>query len=62
MIAFVSATVGPAIGAVRNPAIDANSHTDPAAAIETLQTGHGISRLDIVIANAGICEKLLTRA
>ena len=34
--------------------LDAASDTDAPAAIETLKTQHGIERLDIVIANAGI--------
>ncbi|KGO47994.1 Short-chain dehydrogenase/reductase SDR [Penicillium expansum] len=38
--------------------IDAKSPTDPAAAVETLQTEHGIDHLDVVIANAGISEDI----
>ncbi|OQE43135.1 hypothetical protein PENCOP_c003G08279 [Penicillium coprophilum] len=38
--------------------IDSKSPTDPAAAVETLQTEHGIDQIDVVIANAGICEDL----
>ncbi|KAJ5522422.1 hypothetical protein N7527_006537 [Penicillium freii] len=36
--------------------IDAKSPTDPATAVETLQTEHSIDHIDVVIANAGISE------
>ncbi|PYH89975.1 hypothetical protein BO71DRAFT_434263 [Aspergillus ellipticus CBS 707.79] len=36
--------------------IDSTSPEDPAAAVATLQAEHGIAQLDVVIANAGICE------
>ncbi|KAJ5503935.1 Short-chain dehydrogenase/reductase SDR [Penicillium fimorum] len=39
--------------------IDSKSPTDPAAAVETLQTEHGLDRIDVVIANAGIAKELL---
>ncbi|KAJ9602530.1 hypothetical protein H2200_013073 [Cladophialophora chaetospira] len=34
--------------------IDSSSETDARAAVETLKSEHGISKLDIVVANAGI--------
>ncbi|KAL9621505.1 MAG: hypothetical protein Q9160_004035 [Pyrenula sp. 1 TL-2023] len=36
--------------------IDLTSSTDPADAVSQLNTAHGIDRLDVVIANAGIAE------
>jgi len=36
--------------------IDSRSETDAATAIQLLQTTHGISHLDVVIANAGIAK------
>ncbi|KAJ5374607.1 Short-chain dehydrogenase/reductase SDR [Penicillium concentricum] len=38
--------------------IDSKSSTDPTAAVETLQTEHGLDHIDVVIANAGICNDL----
>lgn len=38
--------------------VDSKSPTDPAVAVETLQKEHGIVHLDVVIANAGICDDL----
>ncbi|KAL8658843.1 MAG: hypothetical protein Q9202_007408 [Teloschistes flavicans] len=35
--------------------IDSKSNSDPAKAIESIQSSHGIEKLDLVIANAGIC-------
>ena len=39
--------------------IRADSETDAAEAIATLQTAHGINALDIVLANAGIVSCLV---
>ncbi|KAK1143053.1 hypothetical protein N8T08_007117 [Aspergillus melleus] len=36
--------------------VDSKSPTDPAAAVETLRSEHGIDHLDVVIANAGISQ------
>lgn len=36
--------------------IDSKSPTDPATALEALQRENGIEHLDVVIANAGICQ------
>ncbi|KAL8664591.1 MAG: hypothetical protein Q9168_007874 [Polycauliona sp. 1 TL-2023] len=36
--------------------IDSKSETDPAEAIQSIQSRNGISKLDLVIANAGICN------
>ncbi|KAL4919171.1 hypothetical protein BDW62DRAFT_179575 [Aspergillus aurantiobrunneus] len=36
--------------------INSRSPVDPAAAVRILQDEHHINRLDVVIANAGICE------
>jgi norsolorinic acid ketoreductase len=40
--------------------VDSKSPTDPAAAVEILQTEHGINHLDVVIANAGISDDFST--
>ncbi|KAL4790369.1 hypothetical protein BDV19DRAFT_402074 [Aspergillus venezuelensis] len=40
--------------------IDAKSQTDPATAVKTLASEHGINHLDIVIANAGISDDFST--
>ncbi|CAG7936829.1 unnamed protein product [Penicillium salamii] len=40
--------------------IDSKSQTDPAGAVETLKTEHGIDHLDVVIANAGISDNFST--
>ncbi|WRT64829.1 uncharacterized protein IL334_001765 [Kwoniella shivajii] len=46
----------PKIPGVITVKIDASNDTDPYTAVEELKTKHGIEKLDIVIANAGISE------
>lgn len=38
--------------------IDSSSETDASAAVKTLELNHSITKLDVVIANAGICKAI----